>query len=174
MKKLYIYILFPFLIILACCRTVTAQPSSPQFDRGWFSFGLGQDFSTNKEINGRLAGSLTINWGRNKFWQAGYSANSEILGTTHFSAIHAGRGISSVNRWFRVSAAGGPAFIWGRENDHKQQKKINFYSAGIVGDAQLFFTPVKEMGIGVQFSGNLNFKHPLGGYRLIIVIEGHK
>ena len=171
--------LFSILIILAFSTGGLAQnspqnsPPSPKFDKGWFTFAVGNDYSANENVNQRLAIAFTANWGRTQFWQAGLSLNSTIFSGGEIATLYGARGISAVNRFFRVSIAGGPALLAIQE-DRNNGKDLHEITLGFVGDAQLLFTPVKEVGLGLQFHGNLNFKDQLGGPRLVLVIEGHK
>lgn len=148
--------------------------SSPQFDKGWFSFGMGLDHSLNASDDQKIGVSLSANFGRNKFWQVGLDANSTLWGNASLYALKAGRGYSSVGRWTRISLAGGPAFVFGELKNNMTTSKESFRTAGIYTDSQLIFTPIKELGIGIQLLGNVNFQQSYGGLRLILSIEGHK
>ncbi|MDR9415363.1 MAG: hypothetical protein RI564_03690 [Gracilimonas sp.] len=149
------------------------SPASSQFDKGWFTLAIGNDYSSDNEINQRLALAFTANWGRTHFWQAGLNLNSTILFGGDMLTLHAARGFSGMSRFFRISIAAGPAFISIHE-DRTNENDLQLITAGLIGDAQLLFTPVKEIGVGIQFHGNLNFRNQIAGPRLVLVIEGHK
>jgi hypothetical protein len=132
------------------------SPSSPQFDKGWFSFGLGNDFINLNETESWLAFSMSANFGRDKFWQAGLNLNGPILSGGFLNTVHIGRGISAVNRWGRISLAVGPSFVSGKLDYSDNYEYDEFKTIGITADVQIIFTPVKELGARLQLYTNLN------------------
>ena len=153
---------------------VQENPASPKNDMGWHSLGMGVDWVGTKKYNDRLAFGLTFNLGRAHFWQLGMNGNSTIFGAKPISALHVGSGYSLVNRWGRIAIAGGPAFVTGKEYSTERDKYNRFYTAGLAVNAHFSITPIKEIGIGIEYHANVNFHDHFRGYRLIMIIEGHK
>ncbi|SMO66705.1 hypothetical protein [Gracilimonas mengyeensis] len=156
-------------------ETVAKEDKDPEFtDNGWWTLGFGKDLNGSKNLGNYLAFSLSINVGSTRFWQVGIFGNSPIFGNEGAAALHVGRGISKHDRWSRVSVAGGPSIVMVEENQPGNRKTNRIYTPGLAVNAQAIFTPVMELGLGLEFQGNLNIKNPMTGIRLILVIEGMK
>ena len=173
MKTIYLGLLT--LLIIFAPATLNAQPnlspSSPEYDRGWFTMGVGGD------SNFELSGLITANFGRDRFWEANlYSAAnfcfSNCPAAPGITALSMGRGYSIVDRIGRISFSVGPSIAHGKKTYSETENF--FWTAGLFTNSQFLFTPVKEIGIGIDMYANMNPKLSTFGSALVIVIEGHK
>ena len=49
-----------------------------------------------------------------------------------------------------------------------------YYTGGLAANAQVFFTPIMEFGLGLDAYANLNPQMSVAGLRLVLIIEGYK
>ncbi len=161
------------LALLSIAVPATAQvvvpPASPERDGGWFTFGLGpgDPYGT--------AATMTANVGRERFLQAGFHANSEFSfggRSASTNALHVGAGLARVSRWDRTSISAGPAVVWGLRD--AADPDARFTTGGVVLNGQAVFTPIPELGIGLDAFVNVNPVQSGYGVALTFVFEGNK
>lgn len=154
---------------VAAQRPVLASPASPEHDHGWFAFGLGPGAPYD------LVLSATANFGREHLLQIGLHSNFELAFFGRYAstnAVHVGPGLSRVDRWSRVALAAGPAVVWGLRDASDPGSRFN--TAGVVVSGQTMFTPVPELGLGVDAFVNLNPVRSGYGLGLTFVFEANK
>lgn len=145
-------------------------PASSVHDRGWFAFGLGAGEPYGTAVVG------TANFGRTRFVQVGFHASTELhlLGgrSASVNALHLGGGLSRVSRWDRVALAAGPAVVWGLRDATDTDSR--YATAGVVLSGQAIFTPIPEVGLGLDAFVNVNPVRSAYGVGLTFVFEANK
>lgn len=164
------YLLFTvaFLALASAATAQSLKPASSEYDKGWVTLGICTVNSTDL--------GATVNLGRKRAWQAGYHVSSDVISGFNVRAVNAGIGHSLVGRWSRLAGFVGPALSWGFDltSDSRGDGSGRFTTIGALANAQVIFTPVKEIGIGATFWGNLNSVRSVGGVGLVLVFEGNK
>ncbi len=169
--------LVPTLVLAAllCAWPVAAQPVSgagpavAEDDRGWFAFGLGPGRPYG------LVAVATANFGRERVVQAGFHAHTEfnLLGrSASVNAFNVGVGRSRASRWERTALAAGPAVVWGLRE--AADARSRYTTAGVVVSGQAMFTPVPELGLGVDAFVNVNPVRSGYGVGFTFVFEANK
>lgn len=149
----YLLYTIAFLTLAPAASAQSPGPASPQHDRGWVT------------VNRTAA---TANFGRTRALQVGYHvATAESVFPITVRAVNVGLGYSWVSRWSRLAGFVGPAISWG-------DPRNDFTTIGALANAQVIFTPVPELGIGVTLWGNLNPEQRVGGLGWVFVFEGNK
>ncbi len=167
---------FLLFISILCISSslISAQPASPEYDKGWFSIAVGPGIPLD------MSGSLTANFGRTTFWQFALQNTSDInvLGNaelTNASSLSVSYGLSGVHRIGRIAVSGGTGITFGLDKrESAPDEGRRFIAPALIGNIQLFITPIKEMGVGFDVFGNLNPQLSTLGIRMSLVIEGHK
>ena len=165
--------LFNLLALLALAPFASAQsglpgPASADRDGGWFTLGYGTAGP------GRLSGTVTANFGRERVWQVGLHAVDRGLlapAVPTANALHVGYGLSGVDRFSRVALTIGPAVVWGVADPETDTRYV---TGGVLANAQFIVTPLKEFGLGVDLFVNLNPEVPVLGAALTFALEGNK
>lgn len=146
-------------------------PASPEHDKGWFAFGFGPAIGHN------FSGAVTANFGREQVVQLALYATGDILGGGQ-SAMNVSIGRSRVSRVYRLGAFAGPALIVGEQEVRDERGRYrgldSFRTVGIVASGQLIFTPVKEIGVGLDLFTILNLQMSTAGLSIMLVFEGNK
>ena len=152
-----------------------ADPASPERDKGWATYGFGLDAPLD------LGAGLTANFGRTHIWQVSLQTSQEFMlsGTgTNVTWLGVGRGYSAVGRWGRLAIAGGPAVVWGKDWYRRErpegQEREHYVTGGLTLSGQAIFTPVREVGVGLELFGNVNPVISAVGVRAMFVFEGNK
>ena len=168
----YLLYTVAFLTIVPAAIAQSPGPASLEHDRGWVTLGLGLGYPSD------LSKIATVNLGRKRAFQAGYHVGS---GSLHYvRVVNVGIGHSLVGRWSRIAGFVGPAVSWGFvgprvvPNGQGSDRLGYITTFGASATAQFIFTPVKEIGIGATFWGNLNPLRSVGGFGLVLVFEGNK
>lgn len=159
--------LLPALLLLASPVAAQPGPASPERDRGWFAFGPGTGHPDD------LAFVATANFGRERVVQVGFHGVTDFaLGgsVANVSALHIGPGISRVSRWDRTALFVGPSVVWGRRTETSGR----FVTGGVVVSGQAMFTPIREVGLGLDAFVTLNPVRPAYGAALTFVFEANK
>lgn len=164
--------------LLLCATSVQAQApdaDSLREDHGWFYVGVGQSLPLF------VSGVASVNLSTSPAVQLAINANEEFtLGNraTSVNAVSVSLGRTRADRWSRRAAFIGPAFVWGWSRIDRtrpdRSDRNRYYTGGLTGNVQLFFTPVMEFGIGIDVYGNLNPQMSVAGVRLVLLIEGYK
>lgn len=143
----------------------TVGPASPERDRGWLTLGLGASDPYG------LAAVVRANFGRERVLQVGYHAEliSSILSNVALSSAHVGVGRSRVGRWSRTALTAGPALVWGDRRGDR-----GFVAIGAVLNGQAIFTPIPELGVGLDAYANLNTVRSSVGLAVTFVFEANK
>ena len=144
-------------------------PANPGDDKGWFAFGFGPGYPY-----GAVA-TATANFGRERIIQVGIHTNSQLNpfgGNNSVNAVHLGAGISRVSRWDRTALAVGPAVVWGLPDATDDDSR--YTTAGIVLTGQAMFTPIPELGLGLDAFFNLNPVQSGYGVGITFVFEANK
>ncbi len=161
--------------LLIAASPVAAQtgpdlgPAAPERDRGWFAFGFGPGHP-----HGAVA-VATANFGRERILQVGFHANSDLnpFGrSASTNALHVGAGLSRVSRWDRTALALGPAVVWGLRDAADPEDR--FTTAGLVLSGQAMFTPIPEVGLGLDAFVNMNPAQSGYGVGITFVFEANK
>jgi hypothetical protein len=165
------YIYFIFIFGLTKLSAQTVGPSSPEMDAGWFSIGFGVASPYD------ISFSSSANFGRNNIFQIAMHASDNFKLSGGFpvngsGAVSLSYGLSNVNDLGRIAFFLGPAYAWGEY--YNSDVDTNYKTIGVVTNLQLVFTPVKEMGIGLEMYANLNPKEVTAGISVIFVLEGNK
>ncbi|MFP4546979.1 MAG: hypothetical protein ACLFQM_02530 [Fidelibacterota bacterium] len=146
---------------------------STEHDSGWFSAGIGF-----VDIPLDLGVGVTAYFGRKYTWQVGFQRSTDftISGTaTHVNSINVGQGMTIANRWGRLAVAVGPAIVWGLDRfDHERDEWDSYTSIGLTLNGQVMFTPIRELGAGLELYCNVNPVLSVAGVRVIFVLEGNK
>ncbi len=117
--------------------------------------------------------SVTGNFGRERFVQVGMHSSFDFLwGRRETLAWTVGAGISDVGRWHRTAVAIGPALVTGERR--KGGDWGRFVTGGVVLNAQVFVTPVKEVGLGLNLFANANPVDVSYGLGLALIFEANK
>ncbi|MDP2301673.1 MAG: hypothetical protein Q8N03_04520 [Ignavibacteria bacterium] len=138
------------------------KPANPEDDFGWFTIGFGVGSKYD------FASVLSANFGREDFLQFALHANSDFF-SVGVSSISVCYGKSIVGDLSRVAFSVGPSLV--SDNDNSV---VRFRTFGVLGSLQLIYTPVKELGLGLDLFYNLNFKQNIAGVSLTYVFEGNK
>lgn len=174
MKKYFYFLLLALLYI------VPRSQENPSEFRYWFNMGLGINNSSTAAFGANLNFST---W--NFYSQIGYQSIhrniGEFNGDNQFKefplySINLGIGDVLIKENIFSSIMIGPAFTWGSKIDESPQiinsisidKEVDFYTLGLVFNSQLFFTFIKEMGIGLELFGNLNPTRSLAEIKISI------
>lgn len=147
-----------FFILCIASHGQNPGPASSEKDIGWLSTGFG----ANSEDGAN--GSININYGKEHIFQL--SSYNSLLGSS-FNILGFSYGKSGVNRWGRSSIFVGPGVTWHLENH--QQTIIS-----LIANAQAIFSPINELGLGLEFWVNFNKVNNLSGVSFIFVLEGNK
>ena len=134
-------------------------PANPGDDRGWVAFGLGRDNA------GDMSGNLSFNLGRTKIFQLAVHSNSTFMGKTKSVIYSASPGISVAKQFVRIALFLGPSV-----NYYPKRKTV----PGLSGSTQFIFTPIKELGIGLNLFGSINSGDFISGVGISFVLEGNK
>jgi hypothetical protein len=138
-------------------------------DWGWFAVGLGPSARFD------LSYVYSANIGRRRVWQLVVQGGSDIFRGEALHAAGISYGRSAVDRWSRVAVTGGPAVVRGRGRyDAEAGERERFVTGGLVMNVQVIFTPVRELGVGLDLHGCLNPRVSEAGVRVILVLEGNK
>lgn len=75
----------------------------------------------------------------------------------------------------RVAIAGGPAVVWGLDRyDRERDKRDSYATGGLTLNGEAMFTPIREVGVGLELFCNVNPVISAAGGRAILVLEGNK
>lgn len=164
----YLICTVAFLAITSPAVAQSPGQAAQESDRGWVTLGFCNATSTDL--------GATANLGRTRAYQVGYHVSSDAVAGYTVRAVNASVGHSWVGRWSRVAGFVGPALSWGYDVHSATPGDGNarFTTVGAVANAQIIFTPVKELGIGTTFWGNLNSERSVGGVGVVLVFEGNK
>jgi hypothetical protein len=146
-------------VLLSLSPSALAQPepASPTYDNGWFAVGLGVWPAPSNTVD--LTGSITANFGRERVLQVG------VHGVDNVGSIDLGFGRSWASRWWRTAVFVGPAVV---------VRKNQLYTGGGTVSTQVILTPVKEMGLGLDFFMNVNPRDSFIGMSATFTLEGNK
>jgi hypothetical protein len=164
----YLLYTVAFLTIVPAAIAQNPGSASLEHDRGWVTLGLGLGYPSD------LSKVATVNLGRKRAFQVGYHVGS---GSSHsVRVVNVGLGHSLVGRWSRIAGFVGPAVSWGFAGPGASGSdgSGHFTTIGASANAQVIFTPVKEIGIGATLWGNLNSERNVGGLGMVLVFEGNK
>ncbi len=142
--------------------------ASAEKDEGWGTFGVGL------ASDDQVAVAISGNFGRERFVQVGIhgSVDSNLFGHRELVAHHVGVGVSDVGRWHRTAVAAGPALVSGvRRVDGSWDR---FFTGGVVVSAQAFFTPIRELGVGLDLFAHVNPVESGLGLTLSFILEANK
>lgn len=178
MKAGYIFL---FLISMNCISNVAAQTiaekskSSPEFDRGWFSFGLGKSYLSFKQIDKgkNLSASINSFWGKKHIVQVSLNiSEAPILGDDVKSkSIFIGYGRTEAFPLFRYYAGIGPEFY--RFNYNDLQIKVPL-PIGLTGHFHFSLTPIREFGLSAEYRFSLVSTGYISSITFCFMIDGHK
>ena len=157
-----------FLTMAPAAEAQSPGPASRHHDRGWVTLGFGP---------GSLSSyNATANLGRERAYQVGYHVGSDGIAGYTVRVVNVGLGHSFVGRWGRLAGFVGPAVSWGfvEQSLSRSDGSRRFATFGGSANAQVIFTPIKEIGIGATFWGNLNSTRSVGGVGVVLVFEGNK
>ena len=132
----------------------------------WANLGMGGAASTDLNDVNFINFGLSYHWQtKNLTYVAGASHSSKLLSGPEINNINAGIGKSIVKRFYIASITAGPGLIWSRS--------INT-NVSINGQAEAAFTPIKNLGFGIELFTNLNKETNLFGFRIVIHLNDKK
>lgn len=144
----------------------------------WLSIGPGFDFNGKKVVDGNLGFNYNFQPRFGGLFQAGFISSKEWKGTyfpllynRRFYQINLGYGILRKNAKVLQSAFIGPAYILGALNiDPSLYPEGQGYTRfGIQGNATMAYTPIKDVGVGLEVFACYNSKYSFAGLRLAFV-----
>jgi hypothetical protein len=119
-----------------------------------------------------LKNSRFLNLGLSYHWKAktltynaGINYSSRLLSGPEINNFHAGIGKSIIKRLYVAGITAGPGVTWGKEFNT---------SISLNSNAQVIFTPIKNLGVGVELFSNLNKMNNLFGLRIVIHLNDNK
>ena len=161
-------------LLLLGAITCAAQPTETdpsELDAGWLSAGIGYGIPYEVSV------VASVNIGRERFWQATFNSTFEFKFDTELgfvSSLGAGYGSSRVDRTGRIAYSIGPALVWGNYRPGGRGRLTRFRTVGLVPNLQLNFTPIREVGLGLDIYVVVSPKESAAAIRLVFVIEGYK
>ncbi|MBD3223926.1 MAG: hypothetical protein GF313_04305 [Caldithrix sp.] len=171
MKIFRAYILIVLFLIPVSLNAQNKGQANPDDDKGWMAFGLGT------AVNWDFSYSVNLNYGRELFFQGAFHRVENIsFGSdpNHINAISLGIGSSKVSRFGRLAFSPGLSFVFGKNYNDRLDKNSKFTSIGLLLNTQATFTPIKEVGMGLDMFMNLNKEEKFAGVVLTVFIEGNK
>lgn len=167
MKK-YIFTLFLFFHFIYCTAQSDQNPNScldtiKTTSIQWASLGIGavSDFNNYRGINF----GLSYHWKTKSLtYKTGISHSAKLSGMA-INDLNFGLGKSIVHRFYVFCLAAGPGIVWGKEFNS---------SISLVGQFEIVFTPIKNLGFGVELFSNINNANNLFGSRIIIHLNDKK
>ena len=162
----YLLYTVAFLTLAPAATAQSPGPASQEHDIGWVT--LDYCFAGYRGDLG-----ATANLGQKRAYQVGYHVKSDAISGFTVRSVNVGLGRSLVGRWGRLAGFAGPAVSWGFDL-RRSDGSGRFTTIGALANAQVIFTPVKEIGIGATFWGNLNSERSVGGLGVVLVFEGNK
>ena len=155
-----------FVSLLLPLASAGQPPSQGGRDGGWFTIGAGTGDPHGTAI------MTTANFGRARFAQVGLHASRRFntLDTSPvLSAFHAGGGLSRVDRWSRLAVAVGPALVFERDDALAEHQAV-----GVLVNAQAAFTPIPEIGLGLDLYAHTSGAGRGYGLGVTLVFERNK
>ncbi|MBD3225240.1 MAG: hypothetical protein GF313_10955 [Caldithrix sp.] len=146
------------------------QEANLDDDLGWFAFGLGIGLQHDATF------MTTANFGRVHSLQLALHESTDITigDSPDVHSYSIGYCYSSVSRFNRVAFSFGPSWVSGEKREDSIAGLEKFQTIGLFSNWHIIFTPVKEIGLGLNAYMNLNPQQTTGGLSIIFVIEGNK
>ncbi len=145
------------------------QQAKPKSSK-WITAGLQFPFWEHSSLTPyfHLFGvNVSYSFGRSVYHQVRVNAHALGLGADYYvSYASYSRGIGSVGRFHIVTVFAGPMFVWGKGESKR------FYRAGLSGNMQAVFLPVKHLGFGVDVYGGISPGQSVLGVGVVFVMGG--
>lgn len=160
--------IFLLIFILISFSEIKFAQESRYTNIDWFTAGFGAG------PNKYLSGIISYTFAGENIYQLSYNTNFDgsLFGkipTVYIKSFSFSFGKQFNNEYGIFSFYGGPSFVMFKEK-YKDYK----YSPGLNLGSQLIYTPIPELGLGIDLYSNLNFQKNTQGLRLILFFRALK
>lgn len=167
MNPVYKKIFLLFLISISFSEIKFAQENTYS-NIDWFAAGFGAGPNKN------LSGIISYTFAGENIYQLSYNTNFDgsLFGKipkVYVESFSFSYGKQFNNNFGIFSLYGGPSFVM-----FKERYKAYKYSPGLNLGSQIIYTPLRELGIGIDLFGNFNFHKSVQGMRLILFFRAVK
>jgi hypothetical protein len=177
--RVRIVLLFSLITLLSGTIKTLAQAqlskASPIYDKGWFSFGIGRNYTSfQKSEFYDFGGSASINtfWGKDKIIQVSLAIGDiRFSGEPRYQSIFVGYGRTLAQPATRFYIGGGPELF--RFDFDKNVADVPI-PIGLTGHFHASFTPIKEFGLSFEYKVTLLSTGYISAFTVCVLIEGHK
>lgn len=170
-------IIVSLLTVFLLMSTGRAQETTiNKTDRGWFTIGVGTGTRHN------ISTVINANFGRKHVFQWTYYRSQNVdldrlitLGKPdNLNSFAVSYCFSAVSRYKRLAISAGPSFVFGKITEDNFEVRDDFRVIGLLLNLQTIFSPIKEIGVGLDFYYNFNPVIHFGGVALTFVVEDYK
>jgi hypothetical protein len=145
----------------------------------WLNFGIGGQHELSSSF------ALNYNFSIEKhFLQAGYHFSGAIInlnggflqpsGGNILHAYNISYGERLMSNYFLSAAFIGPSLVTGKVNNQADNISKSYTTIGLSIEAQWIFRAANELGLGIEFYGNLNRYQNISAISFIIYLSNNK
>ena len=171
MKNILLLNILGFILLFDIVLAQTPDSTTANKDIGWAAIGIGPGVEYDYAIG------VSLNYGRKHILQGSYHGIQKFTigdNPDNVNSVSLSYGFSSVSRLTRVAFFIGPAYVFGKTENDESCSNFTFNTIGLQLSCQAGFTPVMEIGLGLDFFININHIKNIAGVALTIFLEGNK